>query len=608
MSWFQKFVYFCVQVDRDELEKTSSSYERTLIYASFMRQILGVLFVFVVFLYAWHLLLPLWMAITISALLAAIIFFIDQAIISSEWMFHREFHRYWIINAPANLLFKILQLLPRAAYTVVIALFMATLAEITIQSRAIERSLRETTREANQEYFQRKDDLKVDQGDKIDQIEAEIIRLEAAVAISSDPNVQGTINVLNSNTDLAQEEIVILSARQTSLRANQGRLNTLVTELSGKVAAAEVRVTFNAEQMTREESAERCRAPGADDCRGPNWRGFRDTKRIAEAQLSTHVQDLEGAENQLQLVRLGLQQTQSALGTANSDFSDVSSRLREVQATSEGLLEFKDDLLTQEALLTNTIITHADALEALELELRATGYYEGVDYGPLELYVGLKRLHHPPIPEGATDAEIAQLELEGEAAQTFSNGLWYVIILFELSPVLVAFLGSPFSHLAMRMRRNRDDAQREDLVERLQKDHTVQYKYARERIYQAKNRQYMQSELKANSHKTKLQEVRLKESHDREITGLVNQRKQEKYNAKQELLSKRAEAKAASKSKQDKQFQQSQKDRELLVLDIKKQQQMNELQELRQQHQFGEELVPNGAEQPSANLKGDQNV
>lgn len=608
MSWFRKFVYFCVQVDRDELGQTSSSYERTLIYASFMRQMLGVLFVFAVFLYAWHLLLPLWMAVSISALLAAIIFFIDQAIISSEWMFHREFHRYWIINAPANLLFKILQLLPRAAYAVVIALFMATLAEITIQSRAIERSLRETTREANQEYFQRKDTLQADQKTEIDQIESEIMRLEASIAISSDPNVQDTITVLNSNTTLAQEEIAILSARQTSLRADHGRLNALVTELSGKVAAAEQRVSFNADQMVLEESAERCGAPGTDRCRGPNWRGFRDAKRVAEGQLNTHVQALEGAETQLQAVRVEFQQTQSALGTANSDFSDVSSRLREVQTTSEGLPELQTDLATQENLLSVTRTAHAVSLISLEDELRATGYYEEADYGPLELYVGLQRLHHPLIPEGATDAEITQLELEGEAARAFSNGLWYVIILFELSPVLVAFLGSPFSHLAMRMRRKRDDAQREDLVDRLQKDHTVQDKYAKERVYQDKSRQDMQAELKAHSRKTKLQEVQLKENHDREIRGLVNQRKQEKDSAKQDLLSKRTEAKAARKSKQDKQVQQSRQDRDLLELEIQKQKQMNELQELRHQHQFGEELVPNGAEQPSANLKGDKNV
>lgn len=100
MNSFQKFIYFCAQVDRDILEQTDSSYERGLIYASFMRQILGLLFVFAVFLYAWHMLLPLWMAISISALLAAILFFIDQAVISSQWMFHQEFSHRWIYNAP----------------------------------------------------------------------------------------------------------------------------------------------------------------------------------------------------------------------------------------------------------------------------------------------------------------------------------------------------------------------------------------------------------------------------------------------------------------------------------------------------------------------------
>ena len=614
MSWFRKFVYFCVQVDRDELEQTGSPYERTLIYASFMRQMLGAFFVFAVFLYAWSILLPLWMAIAISALLAAIVFFIDQAIISSEWMFHREFFRYWILNAPINFFFKLLQLLPRAVYAVIIAAFMSTLAEITIQSRTIERSLREATREANQEYFQQKDTLQANQRAEIEQIEVEIIRLEEAIALSSDPNIQQSIAVLNSNTVLAQEEINTLTASITGLRNRLGPLESEASGLRSEVQQIRGRIAQQNQQMRLEvEDPTRCpylnRANFTESmCEGPNWRRHRDLRNAAQRELAVSGPELEAVETELSRVRADLQNAQAALGGAQTQFQGASRELREVQTTTQDLPILQADLTTQETLLADTRTAHAAALTSLEEELRATGYYEEADYGPLELYVGLKRLHHPPIPDGATDVEIAQLELEGEAARAFSNGLWYVIILFELSPVLVAFLGSPFSHLAMRMRRKRDDAQRDDLADRLQKDHDIQEKYAKERVYQAKSRQNMQAELKAHSRQTKLQEAQLKGDHDRELRSLANQRKQEKEDAKQDLLSKRAEAKASRKSKLDKRVQQSRQDRDLLDLEIEKQRQMNELQELRHQHQFGEELVPNGAEQPSANLKGDKNV
>ena len=185
MNGFRKFIYFCAQVDRDILEQADSSYERNLIYASFMRQILGLLFVFAVFLYAWSMLLSLWMAISISALLAAIVFFIDQAIIASQWMFHQEFSHRWIYNAPANLLFRVLGLLPRAGFAVIIAIFMTTLAEITIQSRAIKRLLDADSRADNQEYFQRKDALESKQAEEIKGINEKIENLENDIALGS---------------------------------------------------------------------------------------------------------------------------------------------------------------------------------------------------------------------------------------------------------------------------------------------------------------------------------------------------------------------------------------------------------------------------------------
>ena len=172
--------------------------ERTLVYASFIRQILGALFVFAVFLYAWSILLPLWMAISISVLLAAIVFFIDQAIIASQWMFYREFSRNWIYNMFGNFFFKLLGLLPRAVYAVIIAVFMATLAEITIQGRAIKRLLNENTREINREYFEKINTLKSEQSKEIERIDDRIKELVEAISMGSSPDIQQDIEALKT--------------------------------------------------------------------------------------------------------------------------------------------------------------------------------------------------------------------------------------------------------------------------------------------------------------------------------------------------------------------------------------------------------------------------
>ena len=490
MNGFRKFIYFCAQVDPDILEQTDSSYERGLIYASFMRQILGLLFVFAVFLYAWSMLLPLWMAISISALLAAIVFFIDQAVIASQWMFHQEFSHRWIYNAPANFLLRVLWLLPRAGFAVIIAIFMATLAEITIQSRAIKRLLDADSRADNQEYFQRKDALESKQAEEIKAINEEIENLENDIALGSSPDNQQNTEVLRMSIQSAQERIPGLQARLTELSDRRISLNEQVTALGIQVSEVEGRIQSNMAQMRQEESPERCRAArlarannedfDVEKCHGPKWRGFRNAKREAEAELTTLNPALQAEQENLDSITEELTATRSELDVARDEFSSLSSQLTSAQTASSRLLETKTELAAQKELLATTQTRHIEQRDTLGKELRDTGFYQKTDYGPLELYVGLKRLHYPEVPKGATDSEKNQVALEGQAARDFSTGLWLVIILFELSPVLVAFF-APFSHVAMRMRKKREDAERDNLIDRLQKDHDIQEQYAKTR-------------------------------------------------------------------------------------------------------------------------------
>ena len=231
--------------------------------------------------------------------------------------------------------------------------------------------------------------------------------------------------------------------------------------------------------MRKEETPERCLAAryalaenqdfDIEICRGPNWVRYRNAKLAAEKKLAELRPALLGKEAELNSITDDIASNQSRLDTANSDFNSRSSKLRNAETASSKSSELKTELREQEELRQDTQTKHKEDLEKLEKTLDAGGYLEKADYGPLELYVGLKRLHHPPIPEGASDSERTQLELQGEAARKFSMGLWLVIILFELAPVLVAFF-TPFSHVAMRMRKKRDDAERDDLTDRVKKD------------------------------------------------------------------------------------------------------------------------------------------
>ena len=365
----------------------------------------------------------------------------------------------------------------------IIAMFMATLAEITIQSRAIERLLDADSRADNQEYIQRKDALESTQAEEIKAINEKIENLENDIALGSSPDNQQNTEVLRMSSQNAQERIPVLQDRLAGLSDRRISLNEQVTELRSQVSEVAGRIQSNMAQMRREESPERClaaRLARANDedfdlekCHGPRWRGFRDAKRGAETELATLEPELQAEQERLDSVTEELKATPSELDVANDELRSLSRQLTSAQTASSRLPETQTELAAQKELLEVTRTSHTEQREALKKELRDTGFYQETDYGPLELYVGLQRLHYPEIPEGATDSEKNQLELKGQAARDFSTGLWLVIVLFELSPVLVAFF-APFSHVAMRMRKKREDVERDNFMDRLKKDANIE--------------------------------------------------------------------------------------------------------------------------------------
>ena len=341
MQWLRSLIYFCTQVDRDELEKSNSPHERGLVYASFARQLFGAAFVFVVFLYAWATILPLWMALLISAVLAVIVFLIDQAIISSEWMFHREFFQSPLLNTPANFVFKILQLTPRIIYAVLIAAFMSTLAEIAIQSREIERALKETTREVNQEYFNRKDTLQTEQNDEASKVVEKIAQLEAAIALASNPSAQSTIDVLNSQVGLNKSDIATLTSQLAGLNKELATLTTASTNVSSEITSHDGLVQSYSEQMAAEISPERCKAarspsfnPTTDaaKCQKTEWGKLRDSKREAEKRLGELQAEAAGISAKLAKVRTEIATVTANLNEANTGFTEASTALRRQEA------------------------------------------------------------------------------------------------------------------------------------------------------------------------------------------------------------------------------------------------------------------------------------
>lgn len=150
----KNFFYYIALIDTEEL-KISGKYEFFLILASFTRQSLGALFSFCVLLYGTSTILPLWNSVIISLVIVGILFTIDQAIIGSEWSLYKIYVKKKVINFFINILLIPLRITPRIFYSIIIAYGIATIAEIGIQHRAIDKVLNVESKQFNKEYFEK---------------------------------------------------------------------------------------------------------------------------------------------------------------------------------------------------------------------------------------------------------------------------------------------------------------------------------------------------------------------------------------------------------------------------------------------------------------------
>lgn len=445
MNWLRKFVCFCVLVDESEVKRLNG-YDRSLVTASFIRQVLGALFVFILFFFAGSKLMPdvpIIIVGVVTALLALIIFFLDQAIIGSEWTMHRQLVAKPLYNGFLNFLMKIFVLTPRVLYAVVLALFMAHWAEMAIQRSAIDRVLNERTRENNAEYFQRINEQASEHEAQLKVIALDIATLEEAIRTKTDPAVQQIIQQLEAEAQGFSSNINNQSSVLVRLKQDETTAQAKITSLEAELALRRSEISSLTAVMKEEiNDPNRCSSPGADFCKGPRWDtlnlrliGKQNSIGPIEASLIAERKRVSGIRSQAAGVK-------SSISSEQGDAQLVATKLRNMQQSTTSLSDLEVELDTKIEIQASLISRHRDEADKLDELLISAGIRDFAEYGPLDRRVGLAELHNHPV--------------YGEVSRNFSWELKVVIILFELSPVLVTVFFAPFSFLGMRMRERRE--------------------------------------------------------------------------------------------------------------------------------------------------------
>ncbi|MGB5685887.1 MAG: DUF4407 domain-containing protein [Candidatus Electrothrix sp.] len=429
----KNFFYYTALIDTEEI-KIFGKYEFFLISASFARQVLSTLFSFCVLVYGTSIILPLWYSIIISTTIVLILFSIDQAIIGSEWSLYKIYAKNKFINFFTNILLIPLRIMPRICYSIIIAYGIATIAEVRIQHRAIDKILNTESKKFNNEYLvktkEKENNIEKKESDK----KKNIAQLEEALNIKR--------NDLNSTNKRALflKEKNNLDNEIIHYRNNISESQQKTLEISEEMSKIQAKVDTNNEEIRLKEIEMNHEANDKDRGakKGPRWKALNRAVIALKTQNSNNIPKLQSKRNEIERITALTEKNKKYLSELEKRSKELSGKAEEKQYDTRTIEEISSELAKEKNELNKLVESNKTDLMNYRQILTNGGFYQENDYGPLDRYIGLKKLYNDPE--------------YGAAAKEFSYGLKITIILLELSPVMVMLFFSPYSFYSTRMR------------------------------------------------------------------------------------------------------------------------------------------------------------
>lgn len=450
---FFKFFAFLSLTDYEEL-KECGKYDRTLVYAMVFRQLVTFAFTCLLFTYGVSLFLDFKTAVVVGVIFSLTLFFLDQAIIGSDWALKNPFK--------GGLSFRsIIGLIPRIIYSLIIAVGLATLAEISLQANAIDEQIQQESNEKNKPYFAKleKYEQELETGIGVDRKKVEDIQTE--IQRLSDQNHRYELAVSSDDNDTLNNTLTIKQRNSTELQRSQQVLYTELASINKRLARAREDYNF----WFNEALLERTGQDGRPPTEGPKYRRavatYKDLGeqiKILEASLADTQQKIETLKPDIDSALQGLNQVQKNI----NELQLTEANYEQNQLT---ITRLEESLLTARTMLNRAIEEKQKKMDEYRLKLEKDGLFYEVKTGMLRRYLALKNIHKDP--------EI------GEAAYMFSWLLKIFFIAIELMPVIIKLFFSPFSFYSLRMYRKMQVAllEEEERLERAKAKHKSPNKY-----------------------------------------------------------------------------------------------------------------------------------
>ncbi|WP_395375601.1 DUF4407 domain-containing protein [Marinicella sp. W31] len=435
--WFD-IIAFLSLTDTEVLAK-SGRYDRMLAYAMVFRQLVTFAFTFMLFAYGVSLFVGTTGAVIAGLVFAMTLFFLDQAIIGSDWALRNPFKGGLPIRT-------LLGLVPRILYSLIIAYGLATLAEISLQADAIDEQIQKDVAQNNQEYFSRMqayeeelDTAVVLTEQRIQDTVAEIQSLreeQTTLKVNDKEYDQQTIaNSVDNQQSIVNKVIVARDSATTEL-----------TVLNERLVQTRKDYDFWFNEALLERTGQDGRAP----TEGPKYRRAVATYTDLTEQIPLIQSNIDSVEARLLEINAELDQETLVLNDLQQIQNTLDGKEQVMSENQTALVLLQQQLQQSQIELTQQIDNKQTQLAEYKQKLQADGLFYEQKTGVLSRFLALKSLHADP-------------EL-GQAALMFSYLLKIFFVAIELMPVIIKLFFSPFSFYSLRMYRKMQEAL---LVEKL---------------------------------------------------------------------------------------------------------------------------------------------
>ncbi|GAA4356049.1 DUF4407 domain-containing protein [Kangiella marina] len=426
-SRFFKLISFLSLTDSEVL-KECGRYDRMLAYAMVFRQLVTFIFTFMLFAYGVSLFLGTTAAIITGFIFALTLFFLDQAIIGSDWALRNPFKS----GIPLR---SLLGLIPRIIYSLIIAIGLATLAEISLQSNAIDEQIQQESNVKNREYFAKLEShekeldtaISVERG-RIDELQNQMQTLrsqnaayQAAKESNDTQSVENTLDVRQNNVE--------------ELQKSQQVLNAEISSINERLANARKEYDYWFNEALLERTGKDGRAP----TEGPKYKRAVATYSDLEKQIGILETALVDTQARLDEIKPRIEAATSELNDVQAQRNQLVLSETNFEQNEQTILRLEDDLTAATTALNQQIDRKQTKMDEYRLKLENDGLFYEVKTGMLRRYLALQSIHNDP--------EI------GHAAMLFSLLLKIFFIAIELMPVIIKLFFSPFSFYSLRMYR-----------------------------------------------------------------------------------------------------------------------------------------------------------